>query len=88
MEIKIYQRFMKTREKAHAHIARRLSFPDYYGKNLDALHDLLTERREDTEIIIKGSERLKTAMDGYGKRIIDVMLDSAEENRHLTITLK
>ncbi len=88
MEVRIYQRFMKTREKAHAHIARRLSFPDYYGKNLDALHDLLTERREDTEIVIKGSERLKNAMDGYGQRIIDVMLDAAEENKNLKITLK
>lgn len=88
MEIKIYQRFMKSREKAHAHIARRLSFPDYYGRNLDALHDLLTERREDTEIVIKGSKRLMEAMDGYGKRIIDVMLDAAEENRHLKVTLK
>lgn len=88
MEVRIYQRFMKTREKAHAHIARRLSFPDYYGRNLDALHDLLTERREDTEIVIKGSERLKNAMDGYGQRIIDVMLDAAEENKNLKITLK
>ena len=88
MEIKIYQRFMKSREKAHAHIARRLSFPDYYGRNLDALHDLLTERREDTEIVIKGSKRLMEAMDGYGKRIIDVMLDAAEENKYLKVTLK
>lgn len=88
MEIRLYQRFMKTREKAHAHIARRLSFPDYYGKNLDALHDLLTERSEDTEIVIKGSEKLSEAMDGYGKKIIRVMQDAAEENPHLTVTLK
>ncbi len=87
MEIKIYSRFMKTREKAHAHMARRLSFPKYYGKNLDALHDLLTERMEDTEIIVKGSERLREAMDGYGARIIKVLLASAEENSHLKVTL-
>ncbi len=88
MEIKIYSRFMKTREKAHAHIARRLSFPKYYGKNLDALHDMLTERGEKTEIIIKGSERLRESMDGYGARIIKVFLDSAEENPNITVTLK
>ena len=79
---------MKTREKAHAHIARRLSFPDHYGKNLDALHDMLTERGEKTEIVIKGSERLRNSMDGYGAKIIRVMLDSAEENSNITVTLK
>ena len=88
MEVRIYQRFMKTREKAHAHIARRLSFPAYYGKNLDALHDLLTERSGDTEIVIKGSRKLSEAMDGYGQSIIDTMLDAAEENKNLKITLK
>ena len=79
---------MKTREKAHAHIARRLSFPSYYGKNLDALHDLLTERAEYTEIVIKGSERLRESMNGYGAKIIKVMEDSAEENPRIKITLK
>lgn len=26
----------------HADIAQKLGFPDYYGKNLDALHDMIS----------------------------------------------
>ena len=37
---------MTDRDKAHEYIAETLEFPDYYGKNLDALFDCLTERGE------------------------------------------
>ena len=31
---------MSGRQAAHQHLAERLSFPGYYGRNLDALYDL------------------------------------------------
>ena len=37
---------MTDREKAHEYIADVLEFPDYYGRNLDALFDCLTEMGE------------------------------------------
>ncbi|MCR5673348.1 MAG: barstar family protein [Lachnospiraceae bacterium] len=37
---------MTDRDKAHEYIAEVLEFPDYYGKNLDALFDCLTEMGE------------------------------------------
>lgn len=88
MEVRIYQSLMTTRREAHEHLAEQLGFPEYYGKNLDALHDLLTERGEDTEIIVEGSEVLAEAMNGYGKRIINVLLAAARYNEHLKVTLE
>ena len=35
---------MTERNAAHEYLAARLSFPAWYGRNLDALYDLLTER--------------------------------------------
>ena len=36
---------IKTAERLHQELAQALHFPDYYGKNLDALFDCLTEYR-------------------------------------------
>ncbi|MCR5475736.1 MAG: barstar family protein [Lachnospiraceae bacterium] len=37
---------MTDRDTAHEYIAHELEFPDYYGKNLDALFDCLTQMDE------------------------------------------
>ena len=36
------------REALHDVLSEAFAFPDYYGRNLDALYDLLTEMSEDT----------------------------------------
>ncbi|MCR4787362.1 MAG: barstar family protein [Lachnospiraceae bacterium] len=36
---------MSDRKAAHAYIAETLGFPDYYGNNLDALFDCLTDMK-------------------------------------------
>ncbi|MBO2517594.1 MAG: hypothetical protein CW338_10070, partial [Clostridiales bacterium] len=33
----------QDKEQIHAALKDALHFPDWYGKNLDALHDMLTE---------------------------------------------
>ena len=43
---------MVDRPAAHAHLAERLDLPSYYGRNLDALYDVLTEIGADTEIVL------------------------------------
>ena len=35
--------YMNTRETTHTYLAWRLGLPSYYGRNLDALHDVLTD---------------------------------------------
>ena len=42
MEIYLDGRALDSREALHQALAALLAFPAYYGKNLDALHDILT----------------------------------------------
>lgn len=36
---------MKNEEAVHNYLMEQLNFPEHYGKNLDALHDMLTDGR-------------------------------------------
>lgn len=66
-------------EDPHEAIKEALDFPDYYGKNLDALFDCLTEVYNKT-IIIKDSELVD-------KDIIDTFIDANEENPDMDLIL-
>ena len=41
-----------TVEEIHEYLAEELEFPAYYGKNLSALYDVLTDISEDVRIIM------------------------------------
>ena len=46
------------KKEGHDYLKKALNFPEYYGKNLDALYDCLTEISVETEICIVGGEDL------------------------------
>ena len=63
---------------AHKYLAETLEFPEYYGNNLDALFDCMTDKGECT-ILFKGAAELYKE-GGYGARILKVMRDAAAAN--------
>ena len=73
-----------TKEEIHAILKEALDLPAYYGGNLDALYDCLTELREDTAVGFcqrkDGSEAA-----GYLEKAKRVFLDAEEENPHLAM---
>lgn len=71
----------------HELLARELSFPEYYGANLDALFDCLTDPMEDTEIVIQNAEALKDSLVSHYGRLMKVLTRAAEESGHLTVTV-
>lgn len=78
---------MTSRENAHIHLAERLSLPDYYGRNLDALHDCLGDISEKTHLIIQYCSEMEIALGAYGSALLKVFMLSAEENDFLTLSL-
>jgi len=71
----------------HRILAEELAFPEWYGKNLDALHDCLTEISEETHITLLQPEALLERLGRGYARLCRVLADSAEENPYLRIQL-
>ncbi len=68
---------------AHDHLALTLHFPPWYGRNLDALFDLLCDLGP-TRLLLIHTE----ALDGlgpYGLALLDTMRAAAQENPGLEL---
>ncbi len=82
-EITIRCTDISSMAQMHEVLARELSFPEWYGKNLDALHDCLTGICEDTRITFLHFPALPFPSAG----LLRVLGDSENENPHLEISL-
>lgn len=67
----------------HETLAQELTFPGWYGSNLDALHDCLTAICEDTRLNFLHFPSLPFPAAG----LLRVLRDSENENPHLEISL-
>lgn len=76
-----------TKAAFHQALAQALDFPDYYGNNLDALYDCLTENREDRELVLNNWHHLEYTLKDYSGKALYVFREACRENRHLTVTL-
>lgn len=81
-------RRMTTRELAHAQLKDRLRLPDWYGNNLDALHDCLGEIGKPTRIILRHAAHLERNLGDYGMKLLRVLETSVEENPILRLSIR
>ncbi|MBP0969954.1 MAG: barstar family protein [Oscillospiraceae bacterium] len=81
-------RHIYTRESLHNVLEESLGLPEYYGRNLDALMDCLTEIREDCEIEFTGLSELMDNLMEYAERLLTTLHLAAFENHHLTLVFR
>lgn len=75
-----------SQEMLHDVLAGELEFPEWYGRNLDALYDCLTDMREDCEIRVVNTEDLGKHLDVYVRSFLRMLKDTAENGRvHIVI---
>jgi ribonuclease inhibitor len=84
--IAIDGREMPTRTAVHAYLAEKLSLPDYYGRNLDALYDCLNDISEPTHIFITYCKELENSLGSYAGTLLQVFSNAATDNRFLNVS--
>ena len=68
------------KNEIHNYLKKKMKFPDYYGGNLDALYDCLTDISTDTAVDIRYDEE-----NDMQRAVLEVFSDAVAANTHLAI---
>lgn len=74
---------LETMEGVHQRFAPL--FPDYYGRNLDALFDCLTDYPGALTVRLRRREVLEDRLGRRGRALVRLLRRAAEENPRLTL---
>lgn len=85
VEIVLDGRKIESMEEVHDRFAQALNFPAYYGRNLDALFDCLTDVREDVTVRLRCRKALEKRVGRRGRALTILLRRAAEENSHITL---
>lgn len=65
--------------------AEGFDFPDYFGRNLDALYDCLTDASEQELIILADKGYLRDILGEKADALFNTLYDADENNAYLVI---
>ena len=78
---------IRSRDDLHKQMAAVLDFPEWYGGNLDALYDCLTDLMEEVNIHILHMSALKTTLGEYAERLLSVLKDAETLNLNIQVII-
>lgn len=88
-EVRIIGARCTSQEALHEFVAKKLGFPDYYGANLAALADCLSEMGVPARITFAINEYdVEPGMQAYLMRFVQVCAREALVNRNLTLVIE
>ncbi len=74
-----------SRDMLHDVLSEGLNLPKWYGRNLDALYDCLTDLNEEVEIRFEHVEALDEHLGNYGKALMKAVHMAAEDNASIQV---
>ncbi len=78
---------MTDRDAVHDWFAEKLSFPAYYGRNLDALYDLLTAYSEELEITVVHLPEMTSNLGSYASALMDTLWDASRDHQNISLII-
>ena len=66
-------------DAVYDYLSKELDFPSWFGRNLDALHDCLTDIGSPTRLLLTGASA------PCARRFLPVIRDAAKCNKHLSV---
>ncbi|MCM1568901.1 MAG: barstar family protein [Roseburia sp.] len=73
-------RDIRDKEALHDMLTVALKLPDWYGRNMDALYDCLTDVQEETEFRILHEREMEEHLGNYARVLRAVIRRAAETN--------
>jgi ribonuclease inhibitor len=87
-EIRLNGEKMLDKASTHAYLKLKLSLPDYYGGNLDALWDCLTADFSSKKITIYNPAAIVKNLGAYGESLIEMFQQAAKENENIKVDIE
>ena len=87
-EIRLNGSRMVDKSITHAYLKRKLSLPDYYVNNLDALWDCLSTDFSPKRIIIHKPESIIENLSSYGKLLLKLFQEVGEVNECIQVDIE
>lgn len=78
---------LKSKEALHETLACALHLPPWYGGNLDALFDCLTDLSQETTLHLHHPEVLEQNLGPYVQRLIQMLQQAQRESKYFQLVL-
>jgi ribonuclease inhibitor len=88
-KVKLAGKSIRSLEEFYGEIARKLRFPDYFGRNLDALWDVLTtDIKGPVELAWEDSGASQKAMGKDFEKVAALLRDMEKEREDFKVTFR
>ena len=79
---------IESLEAVHDRFAQALNLPEWYGRNLDALFDCLTDLKEPVTVRLLHQKALEDRLGRRGRALARLLRRAAAENPQVTLLEK
>ena len=80
--------FLGDKETMASYMKQQMDLPEWFGGNLDALADVLSEVSEETGFVMEAGQYAAFHTEGYPGKVLQVIRRAVSENTHLHLFLK